>query len=393
MNEDNGYVYTYSIEELDEIIGKMNKGIRVIMTPELEEDLKLRLVQLQEEMLDEDDVEEFKEQHSELLKKKLEQKKRQATKKDVIVIQLSDEQKKQLEEDMSVSIVRRNPELGYHKRDEELFDSKERREIYQKLSSVQKCYYNQADYVNAVNIIMDAVRYSLAHDYPWMSMEEAIDEFNKGHIRFEYCQLPKLYINWTTTIDDPMTLKGIINGTITMINSDDDNKKKKKVVHPKEGAMYDVDVTGVNEWNQLYAMHQKGYDTPISPIIKASTGTFSRFSLPDTNWFYTRKEQQQREPLEFDWMQEGAGSSYFDMVHGITYTTADLMDDIAEANNNNLRQSFQGEIDSFLSDLKRPAGQTGNELYQSSLVQTRDQKTIAMEQSILEQMRKSNPNH
>lgn len=390
MNEENNkFVYTYSTEELDEIIAKMQKGIQVLMNDDLKEDVQLRIMELEQEIIDDDEVDEAINHRNELMKKKLEQKKRQATKEDIIVIELSDEQKRVLEEEMSVSIVRRDPDLSYHKRDDELFDSAEKREIYQKLSTVQKCYYNQTDYVNAMNIIMTAIKYSLAHDYPWMTYEEAVKEFNAGHIKFEYCQIPKLYVNWTTTIDDPVMLKGILNGTITMVQKDD--SKKPKVKLPKIPAMYEVDITGENEWNQLYAMHQRGYNTPISPIINATIGSFSRFSLPDTNWFYKTKEQAQRAPVEFDWMQDGAGAAYYDLVHGITYDTGDLMDDLMDANNNNLNQSLQGKIEQFMAALKRPVTQQ-DQLYQSTMVQSKDAATIAMEQSILQSMRNANPN-
>jgi len=387
------YIYTYDKEELREYLEKIHKGIRVLMTPELEADLKMYAMELEAEIMDnEDDIEAFKQSHSELMQKKLEAKKREATKKDILVIQLSDEQKAKLEEEMSTSIVRRNPDLVYHKRDDELYESQEKREIFQKLSRLQKCYYNQADYVNAIKIIFDAIEYSLRHDYPWMSYEEAVAKFNKGEIRFEYCQLPKLYLNWTTIIDDPETLKGIVNGTVTIINRDDNNKKKKKKEMPV-GQRYEVDVTGANEWEYWYQLHQQGYNTPISPIIKAAQGTFSRFSLPNTNMFYQQKEQQQRAPLDYDWMQPNAGENYYNITHNKQYTTADLLDDLQYANDGNLNQSLQSRIDGFLDGLKHVQDNpVNNQLYQTSLVQTQDQKTLQMEQSILQAMRNANPN-
>lgn len=391
MSNESKYEYKYPVEELDEIIGKINKGIRPVMTPDLEADLKLRIMELEEELMDEDEVDDYREKHADRMQKKIEQKKRQATKTDVIVIQLSEEQKKQLVEDMSTSIVRMNPDLKYHKRDEELYDSAEKKEIYQKLSRLQKCYYNQKDYVNAVNIIFEAIQYSLKHDYPWMTYEEALKEFNAGRIRFEYCQLPKLMLNWTTVVDNPSTLKGIINGTITVVNSDEDSNKKRKKL-PVVPQATEVQVIGDNEWAYLRDLHNRGYNTPITPVIKAETGTFSRFSLPDTNWFYKRKEEQQREPIEFDWMQDGAGAMYYDIIHGTKYTTADLLDDLQADNNGNLNQNLQSGIDDFLAGLKQSPQQSSNPMYQSALVQTPDARAVQMEQSILQAMRNANPN-
>ena len=388
------YIYTYDKDELRQYLEKISKGIRVLMTPELEADLKMYAMELESEVMDNtDDIEEFKRNHSDLMKKKLEQKKREATKNDILLIELSDDIKNQLREDMCVSIVRDNPNLTYHKKNEDLFSSKERREVFQKLTKLQKCYYNQADYVNAIKIIFEAIEYSLRHDYPWMSYEEALKEFNAGHIKFEYCQFPKLYLNWTTVVDDPETLKGIINGTVTIIQKDDDSTKKKKRAEPVP-VRVEVDMTSADEWNYWYNLHQKGYNTPITPVIKASQGTFSRFALPQTNMFYQQREQEKRMPQEFDWMQEDAGEKYFNMIHGKTYSTNDLLDDLQTANNGNLTAKLQNNMDAFLNGLKyvNQPQQQQQQLYQSNLVKTPDQQVLAMEQSILQAMKNANPN-
>jgi hypothetical protein len=133
---DENYIYTYNEDELREILEKISKGITVLMSPELESDLQMYQLQLESEIMDnEDDIEEFKRNHSELMKKKLEQKKRQATQTDVIVIELSDAQKQQLREDMEVSIVRNNPALSYHKTDDELYGDEEKKEINWEIDS------------------------------------------------------------------------------------------------------------------------------------------------------------------------------------------------------------------------------------------------------------------
>ena len=387
------YIYSYDKDELREYLEKISKGIRVLMSPELEADLKMYAMELESEVMDnEDDIEEFKQNHAALMKKKLEQKKREATKEDVLFIQLSDDMKRQLEEDMSCSIVRDNPNLVYHKKDEELYSSEERRQIFQKLARLQKCYYNQADYVNAIKIIFEAIEYSLKHDYPWMSYEDALKEFNNGHIRFEYCQLPKLYLNWTTVVEDPETLKGVINGTITIIQKDEETKKKKR---PEPVPVnVNVDITGADEWNYWYQLHQKGYNTPISPVIRASQGTFSRFALPQSNMFYQQREQEKRTPQEFDWMQENAGEKYYNMIHNKKYTTSDLLDDLQTANHGNLTQRLQSSMNSFLEGLKyvNQQQQYQQQLYQSPLVKTPDKQVLDMEQNILQAMRNANPN-
>ena len=194
-------------------------------------------------------------------------------------------------------------------------------------------------------------------------------------------------------MEDPETLKGVINGTITIVQKDEETKKKKR--EEPVPVRVEVDVTGADEWNYWYDLHRKGYNTPISPVIKASQGTFSRFALPQTNMFYQQKEQMQRTPQEFDWMQDNAGQKYYELISGKKYTTSDLLDDLQTVNNGNLTARLQSSIDTFLDGLKHvdySNGQQAQQLYQSNLVKTPDRQVLEMEQSILQAMKNSNPN-
>ena len=142
-----------------------------------------------------------------MMKEHIAKKKREATKQDVLIISLSDEQKRKLRADMETSIVRSNPNIQYNIPDEKLYSSEELRIVRQKLSRIKNCYYNQIDYINAVSIVREAIDYSLRSDYPWMSREEAVKAFNSGEIKFSYCNMPKLFINYQTQITDPEIIK------------------------------------------------------------------------------------------------------------------------------------------------------------------------------------------
>ena len=110
--EENNNKYVYPVEELDKIIDQMSKGITPMMSDQMQLEVKLRYKELQNELFDGDDedidTEDIK-RHNEMMKQHLEEQRRKATKNDVVIIKLSEEQQKQIREDMEVSIVRPKP--------------------------------------------------------------------------------------------------------------------------------------------------------------------------------------------------------------------------------------------------------------------------------------------
>ena len=188
--EEKKYEYIYPVEELDKIIEQMDQGIIPMMNDQMQLEVKMRYKELQSELFDdedEDDIDaETRKKHREMVNKRIEENKRKASRDDVYIMKISDEMKAKIREEMSESIVRPNPNDAYNKRDEDLYNDNERRVIYQRLAGLRNCYYNQQDYVNAINILKDAIEYSLSHDYPWLTKEEAIQEFNAGRIKFKY---------------------------------------------------------------------------------------------------------------------------------------------------------------------------------------------------------------
>lgn len=393
--EENNNKYVYPVEELDKIIDQMSKGITPMMSDQLQLEVKLRYKELQNELFDGDDedidTEDIK-RHNEMMKQHLEEQRRKATKNDVVIIKLSEEQQKQIREDMEVSIVRPNPNSMYNLSDDELYSSEERKVIQQKLSRIKNCYYNQIDYVNAIKILKEAIEYSLANDYPWLSKEEAIKQFNEGKIKFTYCNIPKLYINYQTQITDKDVLKGIVTGEIELVDRDE-KPQKKKVNKDSEEVAYDYNIIGTTDYENMLKMHVKGYDTPISTIIKAKSTIYNRYSLPTNNRFSLNGNNKNDEPMLFDWTQEDAGRKYFNLKHGKQYTVNDMIRDVNLDNDKALNNVLNINASEFMRSLKTVNNQqTG---YSPAIISTSLQpnpEAVQIEQNILNAIRMNNPN-
>ena len=393
--EENNNKYVYPVEELDKIIDQMSKGITPMMSDQMQLEVKLRYKELQNELFDGDDedidTEDIK-RHNEMMKQHLEEQRRKATKNDVVIIKLSEEQQKQIREDMEVSIVRPNPNSMYNLSDDELYSSEERKVIQQKLSRIKNCYYNQIDYVNAIKILKEAIEYSLANDYPWLSKEEAIKQFNEGKIKFTYCNIPKLYINYQTQITDKDVLKGIVTGEIELVDRDE-KPQKKKVNKDSEEVAYDYNIIGSTDYENMLKMHVKGYDTPISTIIKAKSTIYNRYSLPSSNRFSLNGNNKNDEPMLFDWTQEDAGRKYFNLKHGKQYTVNDMIRDVNQDNDKALNNVLNINASEFMRSLKTVNNQqTG---YSPAIISTSLQpnpEAVQIEQNILNAIRMNNPN-
>lgn len=393
--EENNNKYVYPVEELDKIIDQMSKGITPMMSDQMQLEVKLRYKELQNELFDGDDedidTEDIK-RHNEMMKQHLEEQRRKATKNDVVIIKLSEEQQKQIREDMEVSIVRPNPNSMYNLSDDELYSSEERKVIQQKLSRIKNCYYNQIDYVNAIKILKEAIEYSLANDYPWLSKEEAIKQFNEGKIEFTYCNIPNLYINYQTQITDKDVLKGIVTGEIELVDRDE-KPQKKKVNKDSEEVAYDYNIIGTTDYENMLKMHVKGYDTPISTIIKAKSTIYNRYSLPTNNRFSLNDNNKNDEPMLFDWTQEDAGRKYFNLKHGKQYTVNDMIRDVNQDNDKALNNVLNINASEFMRSLKTVNNQqTG---YSPAIISTSLQpnpEAVQIEQNILNAIRMNNPN-
>lgn len=362
---DEKHKYVYPVEELDKIIEQMDKGIVPMMDDTMDMEVKMRYKELQNMLFDEDDDETdlvTQRKHREILNKHIEESKRRASRDDVYIMKISDAQKEEIRENMCTSIVRPNPNNPYNKCDDDLYNDNERRIIYQRLAGLKNCYYNQTDYINAMTIIKDAIEYSLEHDYPWMSKDEAVKAFNSGQIKFNYCNIPKLYINHSTQITDPEILKGVVTGDIILKDKRDDddvkrrNKNKNKKYNP---VSVDYNITSDESYHQMIIAHKNGYDTPMSTVIKHKSTVYNRLAIPMTNRFAKQNIGSDGQPILFDWSKDGAGEDYFNMIKGKKRQTSDVISMLNAENDNMLNNVVAHNMNDFLRSMKQNSQQTG----------------------------------
>lgn len=397
MSEERKYIYP--VEELDKIIEQIDKGITPMMSDQMQIEVQMRIKELQNMLFDDDEDEddpETRQRHREMLSKHIEESKRKASRDDVYVITISESQKEKIREEMSCSIVRPNPNDPYNKPDEELYNDQEKRIIFQRLASLRNAYYNQTDYTNAISIIKDAINYSLSHDYPWLSKEEAIKEFNAGRIKFKYCNIPKLYINNSTIITDPEILKGIVSGDIVLKDKRDDDHKFNKNKHKNcKPVSIDYDVTGTESYNRMVAAHRQGYDTPMSTVIKHKSTVYNRYAIPVTNRFSNQNTGADGNPILFDWSREGAGQEYYNMIKGRKSQTSDLIRIINADNDNMLNNVVAHNLNDFLRSMKQNSQYTGGYDYtpansQGMSALQYNEEAARIEQDLLASIRASN---
>ena len=118
MNEEE-QKYIYPVDELDKIIREMDMGIMPMIPDDMMTEVKLRIKEIKSELFDEDDEEDQNViEHRRAVQEHLEKKRREATKHDILIIKLNDQQKADLKKDMETSIVRPDPNSVYNMADD-----------------------------------------------------------------------------------------------------------------------------------------------------------------------------------------------------------------------------------------------------------------------------------
>lgn len=393
-------LYLYPVEELDKIIEQINTGIMPMMNDQLQKEVNLRFKEISGQLFDDDDeIDEDVIEQKKAVQRAIEKKKREASKKDVLIIKLNDTQKNQLHEDMSSSYVRKDPNLVYNLKDEDLYSSEEKKIIDMKLARLKNCYYNQTDYVNAIKIIQDAIKYSLKNDYPWMSEEEALRAFNNGDIKFTWGNLPKLYVNYSTQITDKEILKGVVTGQVTLKDRNSEevvSKKKDKVKSNPVEMPYTITTNAMYE--DMAKLHAKGYDTPMSLAFKSKSTIYNRFSLPYNSFMGINSDNNDKPVVDFDWEHEGAGEEYFNLVHGIKPSVNDIIRYVNDQNGKSLNNVLLQNAYKFMKSLKYQDGHSGG-LYGDNGYARNDNGSsyvvnphaVEVENNILKAIRMNNP--
>ena len=361
------YQYSFPVDELDRILEQMQNGIQVMISDEMQIELDMRYREKFEELTGEEFAEDEDEnsnmnklKYQRMMKEKIAKDRKKASTNDVIFLNISDEQKAKIREQMSASIVRPNPNDPYNTTDEALFRDSANKEIMEKLKGIKNCYYNQRDYINAIKIIHEAIEFSLGKtghgDYPWLSYEEAVKEYNAGKIRFTWCEIPKLIVNRVSPITDPEILKGVLTGDVVILNRSEDEDAVKKM-NKKKMSKYtpinvDYDITGSVEYSQMQAAHKAGYDTPWSTGIRYRNTSYDPSALPYSSIFTTNKLKKSNVPDLFDWEKDGAGLEYYNLLCGKKPTTNDIAAVLNADNGGQINPIITKNMSEFLYSMK-----------------------------------------
>lgn len=397
--------YSYSIEELDDVLRKMEKGIMPLIPEDMMKEVELRKKELHllaNDDEDDEDVEEYLsevEKHKKLVKY-LNEQKHKATKREAYVYTMTPEQLRSIEEDMGTTFVRENPNSTYNKPSFDAEMSAEKREILMKLSKLRNCYYNQKDYQEAIRTIQKAVEISLKDDYPWLSFEQALDKFKKGEIVYSFGALPKIYLNYITPVTDPETAKKIASGEITLVDKREERKPKKK--KSKNFVQRYVPSATDEELDRELRNFEMGKDTPFAPMFKGSINAYGRFNMPNSGYFQDDTDSLYRKEKEdlithFDWMQPNAGEKYYNLINNIddSESVYEFLKNIQKTNGVEFNSVVSNNFSDFLNGLGSSSGQseisynTNTYDYVKSILQP-NQQALAIEEQLLENIRNSN---
>lgn len=389
-----GIKYSIPLDDLDKLVKmKYNEGKSLMIPDALMREVDLRYQEWLHKDDDEDDedYDENDEFHRMLKKHEeamelIEEQRHSSHSRNIMILELSAEEKQRLEDDMSGVFVRQDPNSTYNLSDEDISDDAERREIYRRLQTVSKVYYTQEDYQNAIEIIREAIEYSLRHDYPWMSFDEALARYKAGKIRYTYAPIPVLYIDYNTQITDPKILAGIVDGSIQLVDQNQVPTKKKK--RKSKPVSMEYSVIGPEEHARYVELHNAGWNTPISTILKACSTIYSRYVMPSS--FTALQKQKEKMPETFDWMQPNAGNIYYEMLHDEkTNKSSEIIQALQAANGKGTLSRVLGTSMMEFENGWRPPQERTFKTISTSLEQ--NDQAVQIEQNLLNLMRASNP--
>ena len=381
--------YSIPIDQLDKFVQQIYQEGKSLMLPDnIRREVDLRY---QQWLHKDDDDDEENSEFSNMLKAheeamaEIEERQHRSHTRTIMVLDLDETEQATLRDDMSCSFVRQDPNSSYNLSDEDISDDAERREIFRRLQTVSKVYYSQEDYMNAIAIIRDAIDYSLRHDYPWMSYPEALRRYRAGKIRYTYAPIPVMMIDYRSQVTDPKMLAGIANGSIKLIDQDEPVAKKKK--KKSKGITMDYMVIQPKEHARYVEMHNAGYNTPISTILKSCSTIYSRYVMPP-NLSYQMNKTQQAET--FDWLQPNAGEAYYKMIHGeSTNKISEIVSALQAANGRGVMNRVIGTSMQEFVDAWKPKQERTFKTISSSL-EEHDQ-AVQIERNLMDLMRASNP--
>lgn len=388
------------VEHLQSLIDKMDAGVDVAMSDLEKLEVKKYMKILSSQLFDDDDDDddtalspEEEARRQELLKRQMEEAKRKAHTEDVKLIKLTDEQRKQLEDDMSCSYVRPNPNSLYNKTDDQLYRSAEEKVLSDKLNRIRNCYYDADEWRAVVDVIMEGVEYELKSDkFAYLgSYESRLAAFKAGKIRLQI-QLPKLYLNRITPESDPDVLKGIYNGDITVVDRSQIEGVHHKSYKNSELVKLDIPMIGNAEHEYYVQMHRRGFQTPLSGAIKAKSTIYNRY-IDNTKNDYNKPfgiVDDKGIPIQYDWLELGA-QEYYRLLHKLKPNMDDIVDNVQKANGGKINRVLGERMNKLMhTDPRGYSTEKVEPNWISSSVQVKPD-VVKLEQELLNAIQVTNP--
>lgn len=387
------------VEHLQSLLDKMDSGVEVAMSDLEKMEVKKYMKMLTSQIFDDDEDDdsgltpEEEARRSEMLKRQLEEAKRKAHKDDVALIKLNETQRAELEDDMSCSFVRPNPNTLYNKTDDQLYKSAEEKVLSDKLNRIRNCYYDADEWRAVMDVIMEGIEYELKSDkFAYLgSFESRLAAFNAGKIKLQV-QIPKLYLNRITPESDPEVLRGIYNGDITVVDRSQIEGMHHKSYKNSELVKLDIPMIGNNEYQYYVNMHRKGFQTPLSGPIKTKSTIYNRyvdnkknkydqpFGIVDKNGI----------PIAYDWLELGA-QEYYRMLHGLKPNMDDIVENVQKANGGKINKVLGERLNKLMhTDPRGILTEKEKPNWLSSSVQVKPD-VVKLEQELLNAIQVTNP--
>lgn len=388
------------VEHLQSLIDKMDAGVEVAMSDLEKMEVKKYMKMLTSQLFDDDDDDdsglspEEEARRSELLKKQLEEAKRKAHTSDVKTITLSPQQQAELDEEMSSSLVRPNPNSIYNKTDAQLYKSAEEKILSDKLNRIRNCYYDADEWRTIIDVIMEGIDYELRSDkFAYLgSYESRLAAFNAGKIKLQV-QIPKLYLNRVTPESDPEVLKGIYNGDITVVERSQIEGMHHSSYKNSELVSLNVPMIGNAEHNYYVQMHRRGFQTPLSGAIKAKSTIYNRYI--DNNKYNKFNKpfgivDKNGVPIIYDWIRDGA-QEYYRQLHGLKPNMDDIVENVQKANGGKINRVLSERMNKLAhTDPKGYSTEKVEPNWLSASVQVKPD-VVKLEQDLLRAIQVTNP--
>ena len=343
----NDFTYQNPVERLDEFIDKMARGIMPMVDEITMKEIELRMHELAMEVADDEDNEEEVERLKndvKTIKEKARETTRKATRKDIIIFTLTEEQKAQLMEDVSSSYVRKEMS-EYNIPADKITEDSEKALLQKRVAKIRRCYYHADEWIAAMKTLLDVVEYE-SKSYPWMSKKEYYQAFWNGTIKLNVL-VPILFMDYHTPIKDPELLGSIFRGETIVEKTPEIDRSNRVKLKDDVAVPMEVTIYTKAEIDAMKQLASAGYDTPVNMILKDTRKSiYDRFLPLSKNKKNTAKGQV------VNLLREVKRAKKFNGVEMVPYTANDIVHIIHKHNPDKLNTTINTAMDRFLASLQ-----------------------------------------